>query len=108
MFLFFKLLRIAVVTGGNKGVGLEICKQLANEVVVVLTARDDKRGTDAVAQLHSSGFPDVIFHQLDVTNLASIASLANFIEARFGKLDILVRNLILNLVPVQILHQINI
>ncbi|KAL4570805.1 hypothetical protein LXL04_026468 [Taraxacum kok-saghyz] len=92
--------RIAVVTGGNKGVGLEICKQLANEVVVVLTARDDKRGTDAVAQLHSSGFPDVIFHQLDVTNLASIASLANFIEARFGKLDILVRNLILNLVPV--------
>ncbi|KAI3710874.1 hypothetical protein L2E82_40669 [Cichorium intybus] len=84
--------RIAVVTGGNKGVGLEICRQLAKEVVVVLTARDEKRGTDAVVRLHSSGITDVIFHQLDVTDPASIASLANFIEARFGKLDILVNN----------------
>ncbi|KAI3710871.1 hypothetical protein L2E82_40666 [Cichorium intybus] len=84
--------RIAVVTGGNKGVGLEICRQLANEVVVVLTARDEKRGADAVAKLHSSGLPDVVFHQLDVTDPASIASLADFIDARFGKLDILVNN----------------
>nr|KAJ0217274.1 hypothetical protein LSAT_V11C300104040 [Lactuca sativa] len=84
--------RIAVVTGGNKGIGLEICRQLANEVVVVLTARDEKRGVDAVAKLHSSGLLDVVFHQLDVTDPASIASLANFIDARFGKLDILVNN----------------
>ncbi|KAI3710868.1 hypothetical protein L2E82_40663 [Cichorium intybus] len=84
--------RIAVVTGGNKGIGLEICRQLANEVLVVLTARDDQRGADAVAKLHSSGYVDVVFHQLDVIDHASIASLANFIDARFGKLDILVNN----------------
>ncbi|KAI3727592.1 hypothetical protein L6452_16209 [Arctium lappa] len=87
-----KTKRIAVVTGGNKGVGLEICRQLADEVLVVLTARDEKRGVDAVAELHSSGLPDVIFHQLDVTDPASIASLANFIDVKFGKLDILVNN----------------
>ncbi|KAL8207798.1 hypothetical protein R6Q57_007210 [Mikania cordata] len=84
--------RIAVVTGGNKGVGFEICRQLADKVTVVLTARDEKRGADAVAKLHSSGLPDVVFHQLDVTDPASIASLANFIDSRFGKLDILVNN----------------
>ncbi|KAD5316796.1 hypothetical protein E3N88_16742 [Mikania micrantha] len=86
------MVRIAVVTGGNKGVGFEICRQLADKVTVVLTARDEKRGADAVARLHSSGLPDVVFHQLDVTDPASIASLANFIDSRFGKLDILVNN----------------
>ncbi|PWA67963.1 glucose/ribitol dehydrogenase [Artemisia annua] len=84
--------RIAVVTGGNKGVGLEICRQLADQVVVVLTARDERLGADAVAKLHASGLQDVIFHQLDVTDLASIASLENFIDGQFGKLDILVNN----------------
>ncbi|KAJ9549964.1 hypothetical protein OSB04_022507 [Centaurea solstitialis] len=85
--------RIAVVTGGNKGVGLEICRQLAGEeVMVVLTARDKKRGVDAVAKLRSSGSPDIVFHELDVTDPASIASLAEFIDAKFGKLDILVNN----------------
>ncbi|KAJ0559141.1 putative (+)-neomenthol dehydrogenase [Helianthus annuus] len=83
--------RIGVVTGGNKGVGFEICRQLAaDKVTVVLTARDQKRGVDAVAKLHSSGLHDVVFHQLDVTDPASIASFANFIDTRFGKLDILV------------------
>ncbi|KAL8200895.1 hypothetical protein R6Q57_012234 [Mikania cordata] len=84
--------RVAVVNGGNKGVGFEICRQLADEVVVILTARDEKRGADAVAKLHFSGLPDVIFHQLDVTDPISIMSLANFIDDRFGKLDILVNN----------------
>lgn len=86
-----QLFRIAVVTGGNQGLGLEICRQLANEVLVVLTARDEKKGTNAVTKLQYSGLPDVVFHQLDVTDPASIASLANFIETRFGKLDILVK-----------------
>ncbi|KAJ9549621.1 hypothetical protein OSB04_022164 [Centaurea solstitialis] len=84
--------RVAVVTGGNKGIGFEICRRLADEVTVVLTARDEKRGVDAVAKLHSFGSVDVIFHQLDVTDPISIASLANFIKMQFGKLDILVNN----------------
>ncbi|KAM5572675.1 salutaridine reductase-like [Rosa sericea] len=84
---------VSVVTGANKGIGFEICRQLAsNGVRVVLTARDVKRGQEAVEKLKLSGLTDVIFHQLDVTDATSIASLADFIEIQFGKLDILVNN----------------
>ncbi|PRQ17760.1 putative salutaridine reductase (NADPH) [Rosa chinensis] len=85
--------RICVVTGANKGIGFEICRQLAsNGILVVLTARDVKSGQEAVEKLKLSGLTDVIFHQLDVTDATSIASLADFIESQFGKLDILVNN----------------
>lgn len=57
---------------------------------MVLTARDERLGTDAVAKLHASGLQNVVFHHLDVTDPASIASLENFIDGQFGKLDILV------------------
>ncbi|KAL5792459.1 hypothetical protein ACOSP7_001053 [Xanthoceras sorbifolium] len=91
---FLAAKRYAVVTGANKGIGFEICRQLASKgIVVVVTARDEKRGLEAVEKLKESGLSDyVIFHQLDVTNPASIASLADFIETQFGKLDILVNN----------------
>lgn len=82
-----------MVTGGNKGIGFEVCRQLAlNGVEVILTARDEKRGMAAVEKLKESGLSNVIFHQLDVTDPSSIAPLADFIRARFGKLDILVNN----------------
>ncbi|KAK6162365.1 hypothetical protein DH2020_002206 [Rehmannia glutinosa] len=87
--------RYAVVTGANKGIGLEICKQLASQgITVVLTARDEKRGLEAVEKLKgcSGASNSVIFHQLQVTDLASIASLAEFIKSQFGKLDILINN----------------
>lgn len=89
--LFF---RVAVVTGGNKGIGLEVCRQLAcRGVVVILTARDEKKGTEAVATLRGSGLPDVQFHRLDVSNPTDTARLADFIKEKFGRLDILVRSL---------------
>ncbi|XP_062214233.1 short-chain dehydrogenase/reductase 2b-like isoform X4 [Phragmites australis] len=85
--------RIALVTGGNKGIGLEVCRQLAgNGVTVVLTARDETRGAVAVEKLRDLGLSSVIFHQLDVTDAPSIARLADFLRTRFGKLDILVNN----------------
>ncbi|KAJ8642837.1 hypothetical protein MRB53_004585 [Persea americana] len=85
--------RCAVVTGANKGIGLGICRQLAsNGVMVILTARDEKRGLEAVRQLKESGLSNVVFHQLDVKDSVSIASLADFIKTQFGKLDILVNN----------------
>ncbi|CAL2227911.1 unnamed protein product [Prunus armeniaca] len=86
--------RYAVVTGANKGVGFATVKQLAsNGVIVVLTARDEKRGLEAVDKLKEFGLSDlVVFHQLDVTDAASIASLADFVKVQFGKLDILVNN----------------
>ncbi|KAI4375565.1 hypothetical protein MLD38_013420 [Melastoma candidum] len=87
--------RVAVVTGANKGIGFGICKLLrAKGVTVVLTARDEKRGLDAVRKLEEeedvSGV--ITFHQLDVTDASSISALAGFIKAKFGKLDILVNN----------------
>nr|POF04344.1 salutaridine reductase [Quercus suber] len=83
--------RIAVVTGANKGLGFAISKQLAsNGVKVILTARDVKRGNEAVEKLNSAGYSDVIFHQLDLEDSASISSLEDFIKTQFGTLDILV------------------
>ncbi|XP_024160844.1 (+)-neomenthol dehydrogenase [Rosa chinensis] len=89
-----ELMRYAVVTGSNKGIGFETVRQLAsNGITVVLTARDEKRGLEAVEKLHESGLSgQVVFHQLDVADPASIASLAQFIKTQFGKLDILVNN----------------
>ena len=59
---------------------------------MVLTARDEKRGLEAVAKLHESGLSNVVFHPLDVMDAISIASLTKFIVTHYGKLDILVRN----------------
>ena len=71
---------------------MEICRQLAaNGVRVVLTARDEKRGLEALESLKGSGLSNLVFHQLDVGDPASISSIADFIKAQFGKLDILVR-----------------
>ena len=60
---------------------------------MVLTARDEKRGIEATDKLKGEGLSDlVLFHQLNVADKSSIASLAEFIKAKFGKLDILVRS----------------
>ncbi|MBA0846524.1 hypothetical protein Goshw_003449 [Gossypium schwendimanii] len=84
----------AVVTGANKGIGLAICKLLASKgVMVVLTARDEKRGLEALEKLKESGLSDhLVFHRLDVADPATITCLADFVKNRFGKLDILVNN----------------
>ncbi|XP_022872363.1 (+)-neomenthol dehydrogenase-like isoform X3 [Olea europaea var. sylvestris] len=86
--------RYAVVTGANKGIGFELCRQLACKgVIVVLTARDEKRGNEALEKLKGFALSEnVVFHQLDVMDPTSIASLANFIKNIYGKLDILVNN----------------
>ncbi|XP_058755697.1 salutaridine reductase-like [Vicia villosa] len=85
--------RYAVVTGANKGIGLEIVKQLASlGIVVVLTARNETRGRDAMIKLHQIGLSNVVFHQLDVLDALSIQSLTEFIRQKFGRLDILINN----------------
>ncbi|KAG5222743.1 (+)-neomenthol dehydrogenase [Salix suchowensis] len=87
--------RYAVVTGANKGIGLEICRQLTSHgIVVVLTARDEEKGLEAVQKMKDSGISDnlVVFHRLDVADPDSIASLVEFVKTKFGKLDILVNN----------------
>ena len=84
--------KIAVVSGANRGIGFEVCKQLAGrEFKVVLTARNSAKGKAACEQLRKQGL-DVIFHQLDPTDARSIEELAQFLEKEFGRLDVLVNN----------------
>ncbi len=84
--------KIALVTGANKGIGFETVRQLAAKgVTVLLGARDEKRGAEAVEQLKKEGL-DVQFLQLDVNDTASQDNAARFIADKFGKLDILINN----------------
>jgi NAD(P)-dependent dehydrogenase (short-subunit alcohol dehydrogenase family) len=84
--------KVAVVTGGNRGIGFGICRQLARQGIrVVLTSRDAAKGETAFKKLRDSGLP-VTFHQLDVTSARSIAALAAFVTAEFGRVDILINN----------------
>jgi NAD(P)-dependent dehydrogenase (short-subunit alcohol dehydrogenase family) len=83
---------IAVVTGANRGIGLEIVRQLARRgAQVVLTARKAEAGHAAVAQLASEGL-SAEFHLLDVTDEASIETLRRDLESKHGRLDVLVNN----------------
>lgn len=84
--------KIALVTGANKGIGLETVRQLASKGVhVLLGARDIAKATAAAQPLIASGLK-VEPIELDVTNSAHIASAATMIQAKFGRLDILVNN----------------
>lgn len=84
--------QIAVVTGGNRGIGFEICRQLAQRGIrVVLTGRDAAKGGIAVEKLRDAGF-GVTFHRLDVTSARGITALAAFVTAEFGRVDILINN----------------
>ncbi|KAG4393080.1 hypothetical protein AAZX31_03G012900 [Glycine max] len=86
--------RYAVVTGANKGIGLEIVRQLASAgIKVLLTARNEKKGLQALETLKDSGLSHlVLFHQVDVADATNVASLADFVKSKFGKLDILINN----------------
>lgn len=84
--------RLALVTGANKGIGLEIARQLGRQdITVIVGARDPERGETAVATLRSEGL-DACFLELDVTDLASVQRAAAAIAAKYGRLDILVNN----------------
>jgi len=83
---------VALVTGANKGIGLETARKLASYgMKVILTARDAARGTEACNKLAGKGM-DVSFQQLDVTNSEDISRVATFVEREFGCLDILINN----------------
>lgn len=84
---------MAVVTGGNKGIGFALVKRLAElGVSVVLTARDKQRGEAAVENLRKQGLGDFVhFLLLDVSDPLSVLTFASSFQAKFGAtLDILV------------------
>jgi len=84
--------RIALVTGANKGIGLEIARQLSRAgVFVVLGARDPDRARIAVADLAREGLIAKSVH-LDLNDANSIAAAAEALRAEHGRLDVLVNN----------------
>ncbi|KYF79979.1 3-oxoacyl-ACP reductase [Sorangium cellulosum] len=85
-------MRIAVVSGGNRGIGLEICRQLARRGVhVVLGSRDEGRGNAAAAALKEQGI-SVEPRRLDVSEERSVEELARALAAEHGGVDIVVNN----------------
>jgi NAD(P)-dependent dehydrogenase (short-subunit alcohol dehydrogenase family) len=84
--------RVAVVTGGNKGIGHEIARQLGREgITVFIGARDEARGREAAEKLRGEGI-DARPLRLDVTDDASVAAAAARVEQETGRLDVLVNN----------------
>lgn len=84
--------KIALITGANKGIGFEIARQLgAQGITVLVGARDQARGEDAVGKLRSEGV-DARAVQIDVTDQATIDGAARSINDTYGRLDILVNN----------------
>jgi NAD(P)-dependent dehydrogenase (short-subunit alcohol dehydrogenase family) len=84
--------RIALVSGGNRGIGFEICRELAARgLTVVLTARDSAQGKAAVKTLQDKQLP-VEFQRLDVTSCRSVRACVGAVVERMGRIDVLVNN----------------
>lgn len=84
--------KIALITGANKGIGLEVARQLGEQGMhVLIGARDEHRGKAAAEQLTSEGIL-ATYLPLDVTDSTSITEAASQIAKEFGKLDALVNN----------------
>ena len=81
--------QVALVTGANQGIGLQIAKDLASHGFTVLVgSRNLERGEAAAETIHGEAHA----LQLDVTDQVSIARAADHIRNKFGRLDVLINN----------------
>jgi len=84
--------KIALITGANKGLGLEMSRQLGHAgIQVLMAARDARKGEEAATKLRDEGL-NVQFLKLDIENSDDRAAAAGTVETNFGKLDILINN----------------
>ena len=84
--------RIALITGANRGIGLETARQLGKQdIKVLIGARSEEKGWEAAEGLKAEGI-DAEFIKLDLDDQATHATAAKEIEEKFGKLDILINN----------------
>ena len=85
--------RTALVTGGNRGIGREVCRQLANQGLrVVLASRDLPDGDRAARDLGSGATADILVVQLDVSDQDSIVACSEELTKRNVHVDVLVNN----------------
>lgn len=87
--------RLALVTGGNRGIGYAIVKRLCKEFsgVVLFTARDENAGAKVCGELSKElNVTNIKYHQLDITSQESINKLRNHVMEKFGGLDVLINN----------------
>ena len=83
---------IALVTGANRGIGLELVRRLAHEgFTAILGARDLEKGKAAAAGLRDQG-AEVEVRSIDVADSASVEELGESLMREFGRLDVLVNN----------------
>ena len=83
---------VALVTGANRGIGLEVCRQLAARGLrVILTGRDRRHAETAAGELQRDNL-DASAAELDVTSAASIRACERDVMKRFGRVDVLVNN----------------
>src|ERR1700722_2994158 len=84
--------KVALITGGNKGIGLETARQLGKlGITVLIGVRDEAKGEAAVAELKKDGV-EARAVKLDMENSGDYAAVAKLIEKDYGRLDILVNN----------------
>jgi NAD(P)-dependent dehydrogenase (short-subunit alcohol dehydrogenase family) len=84
--------KIALVTGANRGIGYEVCRQLARlKMQVILTSRDPAKGEQAADSLRREGV-QVDYHLLDVIEPMQVEQLQLWVTERYGRLDVLVNN----------------
>jgi NAD(P)-dependent dehydrogenase (short-subunit alcohol dehydrogenase family) len=84
--------RVALVTGANRGIGFEVCRQLAQlGFIVVLGARDEEKGIEAADRILRERLT-VVPYELDVTDLDSIERARERVTDEIGRLDVLINN----------------
>lgn len=84
--------QVALVTGGNRGIGYELVKQLAlTGFKVIMTSRDPEAGNEAFQKLKELDL-DVSCVEMDVANLESIQQASDTLNEKYGRLDVLINN----------------
>ena len=87
------LMKTVLITGANKGIGLETAKQMAQSgYFVYLGSRDKVKGADALKKLNELGISNVESIEIDVTNINSIKQAKRELETKIEALDILINN----------------
>jgi NAD(P)-dependent dehydrogenase (short-subunit alcohol dehydrogenase family) len=93
LYLCFMEKQYVLITGANKGIGLETARQLAKAGYhIFLGCRDKQRGDEAVSLLHNEGLTDVELVLIDVVNEQSVQQAYDELAKRIDHLDVLINN----------------